>query len=86
MISTLGERPGAEIAADSSVRLFATLLERNAPLSLDEAAETHGGQKAGSGESLNDFEQQEWWSGFEDHCLNTALWTAMTTQQRRGED
>jgi len=85
----LGERPGAEIAADSlSVRLFSTLLERDLPLSLDEAAEIHGGQKARVGRILDRFRA----TGMVERVprtdrLNTALWTAMTTQhQRRGED
>jgi predicted transcriptional regulator len=85
----LGERPGQELAADSlSVRLFTTLLERNLPLSLDEAAELHGGQKARVGRILDRFRA----SGMVERIprtdrLNTALWTAMTTQhQRRGED
>ena len=85
----LGERPGGEIAADSlSVRLFSTLLERDLPLSLDEAAELHGGQKARVGRILDRFRA----TGMVERVprtdrLNTALWTAMTTQhQRRGED
>ena len=85
----LGERPGAEIRADSlSVRLFETLLSRNLPLSLDEAAEQHGGQKARVGRILDRFRA----TGMVERVprtdrLNTALWTAMTTQhQRRGED
>ena len=85
----LGERPGAEIQADSlSVRLFETLLQRNLPLSLDEAAEQHGGQKARVGRILDRFRA----TGMVERVprtdrLNTALWTAMTTQhQRRGED
>ena len=85
----LGERPGGEINADSlSVRLFTTLLERNLPLSLDEAAEMHGGQKARVGRILERFRA----TGMIERVprtdrLTTALWTAMTTQhQRRGED
>jgi predicted transcriptional regulator len=85
----LGERPGGEIKADSlSVRLFSNLLERNLPLSLDEAAELHGGQKARVGRILERFRA----TGMVERVprtdrLNTALWTAMTTQhQRRGED
>jgi len=85
----LGERPGGEIKADSlSVRLFSNLLERNLPLSLDEAAEMHGGQKARVGRILERFRA----TGMVERVprtdrLNTALWTAMTTQhQRRGED
>jgi hypothetical protein len=85
----LGERPGQELQQDSlSVRLFTTLLQRNLPLSLDEAAELHGGQKARVGRILDRFRA----SGMVERIprtdrLNTALWTAMTTQhQRRGED
>ncbi len=85
----LGERPGQELQEDSlSVRLFTTLLQRNLPLSLDEAAELHGGQKARVGRILDRFRA----SGMVERIprtdrLNTALWTAMTTQhQRRGED
>ena len=85
----LGERPGAEINEDSlSVRLFSTLLERNLPLSLDEATELHGGQKARIGRILERFRA----TGMVERVprtdrLNTALWTAMTAQhQRRGED
>lgn len=85
----LGERPGKELAADSlSVRLFQRLLRRNAPLSLDEAVELEGGQKARVGRILDRFRA----SGMVERVprtdrLSTALWTAMTTQhQRRGED
>lgn len=85
----LGERPGQEIAADSlSVRLMTTLLERDLPLSLDEAVESHGGQKARIGRILDRFRA----SGMVERVartdrLSVALWTAMTTQyQRRGED
>lgn len=85
----LGERPGKEIAHDSlSTRLFGTLLQRNLPLSLDEAVEMHGGQKARIGRILERFRA----SGMVERVartdrLNVALWTAITTQyQRRGED
>ena len=85
----LGERPGQEITADSlSVRLMMTLLERDLPLSLDEAVESHGGQKARIGRILDRFRA----SGMVERVartdrLSVALWTAMTTQyQRRGED
>ena len=85
----LGERPGKELAADSlSVRLFLRLLQRDAPLSLDEAVELEGGQKARVGRILDRFRA----SGMVERVprtdrLSTALWTAMTTQhQRRGED
>jgi hypothetical protein len=85
----LGERPGKELAADSlTVRLFVTLLERPAPLSLDEAAELLDGPKARVGRILDRFRA----TGMVERVprtdrLSTALWTAMTTQhQRRGED
>ena len=85
----LGERPGQELAEDSiSVRLFLTLLQRDLPLSLDEAVELHGGQKARLGRILDRFRA----TGMVERVprtdrLNTALWSAMTTQhQRRGED
>ena len=70
------------------MRLFSTLLERNLPLSLDEATELHGGQKARIGRILERFRA----TGMVERVartdrLNTALWTAMTSQhQRRGED
>ena len=52
----LGERPGKEIKADSiSVQLFQLMLGRDAPLSLDEAAEIIGGQKARIGRILERF-------------------------------
>ena len=85
----LGERPGQELAEDSiSVRLFITLLQRDLPLSLDEAVELHGGQKARIGRILDRFRA----TGMVERVprtdrLNTALWSAMTSQhQRRGED
>ena len=85
----LGERPGKEIKADSiSVRLFELLLSRDAPLSLDEAVEILGGQKARIGRILERFRS----SGMVERIprtdrLSVALWTAMTAQhQRRGED
>jgi hypothetical protein len=85
----LGERPGKEIKANSiSVRLFELLLSRDAPLSLDEAAEVLGGQKARIGRILERFRS----SGMVERIprtdrLSVALWNAMTAQhQRRGED
>ncbi len=85
----LGERPGKEIKADSiSVRLFELLLTRDAPLSLDEAAEITGGQKPRIGRILERFRN----SGMVERIprtdrLSIALWNAMTAQhQRRGED
>tara|TARA_Y100000589_G_scaffold258283_1_gene247583 strand:+ start:1872 stop:2981 length:1110 start_codon:yes stop_codon:yes gene_type:complete len=85
----LGERPGKEIKADSiSVQLFELMLQRDAPLSLDEAVEILGGQKARIGRILERFRN----SGMVERIPRTdrlavALWNAMTTQyQRRGED
>lgn len=85
----LGERPGQELGADSvSVRLFRTLLTRNEPLSLDEAEDLLGGQKARLGRILERFRS----TGMVERVprtdrLSTALWSAITTQsQRRGED
>ena len=85
----LGERPGKESKADSiSVRLFELLLSRDAPLSLDEAVEILGGQKARIGRILERFRS----SGMVERIprtdrLSVALWNAMTAQhQRRGED
>ncbi len=85
----LGERPGKEILADSiSVQLFKLMLTRDAPLSLDEAAQELGGQKARIGRILERFRC----SGMIERIPRTdrlavALWNAMTTQhQRRGED
>ena len=61
----LGERPGAELRADSlSVRLFETLLSRDLPLSLDEAAEQHGGQKRGWVGFLTGFVPVAWWNAY----------------------
>jgi hypothetical protein len=85
----LGERPGQELGADSvSVRLFRTFLTRNEPLSLDEAEDLLGGQKARLGRILERFRS----TGMVERVprtdrLSTALWSAITTQsQRRGED
>ncbi|MFL2949035.1 MAG: ArsR/SmtB family transcription factor [Candidatus Poseidoniaceae archaeon] len=85
----LGERPGKEASADSiSVQLFQLLLNRAAPLSLDEAAELIDGPKARLGRILERFRS----SGAVERVpridrLNVALWTAMLAQhQRRGED
>ncbi len=85
----LGERPGKELAGDSlTVQLFLTLLERDAPLSLDEAAELLGGPKARVGRILDRFRATAMVERVpRTDRLGTALWTAMTTQhQRRGED
>ena len=85
----LGERPGQELAEDSiSVQLFQMLLERDLPLSLDEAAEELDSQKARVGRILDRFRC----SGMVERVprtdrLASTLWSAMTTQfQRRGED
>ena len=85
----LGERPGKEAEATSiSVQLFQLLLTRDAPLSLDEAAELIDGPKARLGRILERFRC----SGVVERVaridrLSVALWTAMLAQhQRRGED
>ena len=85
----LGERPGKEAEATSiSVQLFQLLLTRDAPLSLDEAAELIDGPKARLGRILERFRS----SGVVERVpridrLGVALWTAMLAQhQRRGED
>ena len=85
----LGERPGKELAGDSlTAKVFLTLLERDAPLSLDEAAELLGGPKARVGRILDRFRATAMVERVpRTDRLGTALWTAMTTQhQRRGED
>jgi hypothetical protein len=85
----LGERPGKEAEPTSiSVQLFQLLLTRDAPLSLDEAAELIDGPKARLGRILERFRS----SGVVERVaridrLSVALWTAMLAQhQRRGED
>ncbi|DAC30694.1 MAG TPA: hypothetical protein D7H95_07070 [Candidatus Poseidoniales archaeon] len=85
----LGERPGKEAHASSiSVQLFELLLTRDAPLSLDEAAELIDGPKARLGRILERFRA----SGVVERVaridrLGVALWAAMIAQhQRRGED
>ena len=85
----LGERPGKEIKADSvSAQLFELLLTRDAPLSLDEAAEHVGVQKARIGRIMERFRSSSMVERIpRTDRLAIALWTAMTTQyQRRGED
>ena len=85
----LGERPGKEINADSvSARLFELLLSRDAPLSLDEAAELIGEQKPRIGRIMERFRASSMVERIpRTDRLAIALWTAMTTQyQRRGED
>lgn len=85
----LGERPGKEAHAESiSVQLFELLLNRDLPLSLDEASEVLEDEKPRLGRILERFRN----TGMVQRVpridrLNIALWTAMTAQhQRRGED
>lgn len=85
----LGDRPGNEILADSvSERLFQFLLNNGTPISLDDAHEQFGGQKARLGRILERFRA----CGIVERIprtdrLASALWSAMITQhQRRGED
>ena len=85
----LGERPGKEAHAESiSVQLFELLLNRDLPLSLDEASEVLDDEKPRLGRILERFRN----TGMVQRVpridrLNIALWTAMTAQhQRRGED
>ncbi|MBP04821.1 MAG: hypothetical protein CMA72_08585 [Euryarchaeota archaeon] len=85
----LGERPGKEARAESiSVQLFRLLLNRDLPLSLDEADELLEEQKPRIGRILERFRT----TGMVQRVpridrLNVTLWTAITTQyQRRGED
>lgn len=85
----LGERPGKELHSQSlSVRLFEDLLGRDVPLSLDEAMDVHGGDKARIGRIFERFRA----TGMVERVprtdrLTTSLWTAMTSQhQRRGPD
>lgn len=85
----LGERPGKEAHAESiSVQLFELLLNRDLPLSLDEASEILDEQKPRIGRILERFRS----TGMVQRVpridrLNVALWSAMAAQyQRRGED
>ena len=85
----LGERPGKESDADSlSCKLFEILISRNAPLSLDEAAQLLNGPKPRIGRILERFRA----SGMVERVARTdrlsiSLWSAMVAQyQRRGED
>tara|TARA_B110000444_G_scaffold18720_1_gene15702 strand:+ start:18762 stop:19871 length:1110 start_codon:yes stop_codon:yes gene_type:complete len=85
----LGERPGKEAHAESiSVQLFELLLNRDLPLSLDEASEVLDDEKPRLGRILERFRN----TGMVQRVpridrLNITLWTAMTAQhQRRGED
>ena len=85
----LGERPGKEAKSDSlSVQLFQLLLSRGPPLSLDEAVEILGGQKARIGRIMERFRSSRMVQRVpRTDRLAISLWTAMTTQhQRRGED
>jgi len=85
----LGERPGKELHAGSlTVRLFEDLLGRNEPLSLDEAAEVHEGDKARIGRIFERFRATSMVERVpRTDRLNVALWTAMTSQhERRGPD
>lgn len=85
----LGDRPGAELKQGSaSHRLFLLLLERNAPLSTDEAAEAVDVPAARAGRILERFRA----TGMVERVprtdrLATSLWSAMITQhERRGTD
>ena len=85
----LGDRPGDEILSDSiSEQLFTLLLNSGNPISLDDAHEQFGGQKARLGRILERFRA----CGLVERIprtdrLASALWSAMVTQhQRRGED
>lgn len=85
----LGERPGKELMKGSiSSSLFRCMLERNEPISLDEAHEMFGGQKARLGRIMERFRS----SGMVERVARTdrlpvSLWSAMTNQfHKRGED
>ena len=85
----LGERPGSEISSGSSShRLFLMLLERDAPLSTDEAAEAVDLPAARAGRILERFRA----TGVVERVprtdrLATSLWSAMIAQhERRGAD
>ena len=85
----LGDRPGNEILVNSvSEQLFKLLLTTGTPISLDDAHEQFGGQKARLGRILERFRM----CGLVERIprtdrLASALWTAMVTQHlRRGED
>ncbi len=85
----LGDRPGNEILMDSvSEQLFLLLLQSGTPISLDDAHEQFGGQKARLGRILERFRA----CGLVERIprtdrLASALWSAMVTQhQRRGEE
>ena len=85
----LGDRPGSEISSGSSShQLFLMLLERDAPLSTDEAAEAVGLPAARAGRILERFRA----TGVVERVprtdrLATSLWSAMIAQhERRGSD
>ncbi|HIH52851.1 MAG TPA: hypothetical protein HA286_01100 [Candidatus Poseidoniaceae archaeon] len=85
----LGDRPGSELKSGSaSHRLFLLLLERDAPLSTDEAAEAVDVPAARAGRILERFRS----TGVVERVprtdrLATSLWSAMITQhERRGAD
>ena len=85
----LGDRPGNELLKNSvSEQLFTLLLNTGNPISLDDAHEQFGGQKARLGRILERFRA----CGLVERIprtdrLGSALWSAMVTQhQRRGED
>jgi len=85
----LGDRPGAEAKTNSlSERLFTILLNRAEPLSIDEAAELAEGPKPRVGRILERFRA----TGIVERVprtdrLDSALWSAMTTQfSRRGSE
>ena len=88
-VGLLGDRPGNEILAGSvSEQLFRLLLGSDGPISLDDAHDQFGGQKARLGRILERFRA----CGLVERIprtdrLGPALWSAMMTQhQRRGED
>ena len=85
----LGDRPGNELLKNSvSEQLFTLLLNTGNPVSLDDAHEQFGGQKARLCRILERFRA----CGLVERIprtdrLGSALWSAMVTQhQRRGED
>ena len=85
----LGDRPGNELLKNSvSEQLFTLLLNTGSPISLDDAHDQFGGQKARLGRILERFRA----CGLVERIprtdrLGSALWSAMVTQhQRRGED
>ncbi len=88
-VGLLGDRPGNEILTGSvSEQLFRLLLGSDGLISLDDAHDQFGGQKARLGRILERFRA----CGLVERIprtdrLGSALWSAMITQhQRRGED